>query len=118
MREILPGHRSLHQTRCGSRPGQRNTLPGPVGPSILESTYPNELFPTALRATAVGLCTGTSRIGATIGAPATSLALTHLAPPGTMWIADAIAFIGAAIGLFMAPDTSGQDLEDSASLTQ
>lgn len=87
------------------------------GPSILEWIYPNELFPTSVRATAVGLCTGTSRIGATIGTFATPLALTHFGLSGTMWIAAAIALIGAAVGHFMAPETTGKDLEDAASLT-
>ncbi len=37
------------------------------GPSILEWIYPNELFPTEIRATAVGVSVGISRIGAATG---------------------------------------------------
>ncbi|WP_275562728.1 MFS transporter [Streptomyces sp. 5-6(2022)] len=37
------------------------------GPSILEWIYPNELFPTEIRATAVGAAVGISRIGAATG---------------------------------------------------
>jgi putative MFS transporter len=86
------------------------------GPSILEWIYPNELFPTKVRATAVGLCTGTSRIGAAIGTFATPLALTHLGLSGTMWIAAGIALLGAAVSFFMAPETKGQNLEQAAAL--
>ncbi|WP_219825557.1 hypothetical protein [Nonomuraea typhae] len=38
------------------------------GPSILEWIYPNELFPTEVRATAVGVAVGISRIGLMEGA--------------------------------------------------
>lgn len=86
------------------------------GPSILEWIYPNELFPTKVRATAVGLCTGISRIGAAIGTFATPLSLTHLGLSGTMWIAAAIALVGAGASYFMAPETKGQDLEQAAAL--
>ncbi len=57
------------------------------GPSILEWIYPNELFPTEVRATAVGLCTGISRIGAAIGTFATPWALSNLGLSATMYIA-------------------------------
>ncbi|MFD0330586.1 MFS transporter [Streptacidiphilus monticola] len=37
------------------------------GPNVLDWTYPNELFPTHIRATAVGFATSVSRVGAAIG---------------------------------------------------
>lgn len=86
------------------------------GPSILEWIYPNELFPTKVRATAVGLCTGTSRIGAAIGTFATPLALANLGLSYTMWIATFVALIGAGASYFMAPETNGKDLEEAAAL--
>lgn len=87
------------------------------GPSILEWIYPNELFPTEVRATAVGLCTGTSRIGAAIGTWVTPLALVHIGIGPTMLIAAAIAFVGAVVGIFMAPETTRQELHEAASVT-
>lgn len=63
------------------------------GPSILEWIYPNELFPTEIRASAVGLCTGISRIGAAIGTFATPWALTELGISTTMYIATAATSI-------------------------
>ncbi|MDE2343617.1 MAG: MFS transporter [Betaproteobacteria bacterium] len=86
------------------------------GPSILEWIYPNELFPTKIRATAVGLCTGTSRIGAAIGTFATPLALTNLGIANTMWIATAVALLGAAASYYMAPETNNKHLEEAAAL--
>ncbi|KWX23674.1 metabolite transporter [Mycolicibacterium wolinskyi] len=86
------------------------------GPSILEWIYPNELFPTEVRATAVGLCTGISRIGAAIGTFATPWALTNLGLSATMYIAAGIAGVGAVVSFLMAPETRGTDLSDAASL--
>lgn len=87
------------------------------GPSILEWIYPNELFPTEVRATAVGLCTGISRIGAAVGTFATPWALTNLGLSATMYIAAGIAVVGALVSLVMAPETKNKDLHETASLT-
>lgn len=86
------------------------------GPSILEWIYPNELFPTEIRASAVGLCTGISRIGAAIGTFATPWALTELGISTTMYIATGIAAVGAVASYFMAPETKGRNLADTARL--
>lgn len=86
------------------------------GPSILEWIYPNELFPTEVRATAVGLCTGTSRIGAAIGTFATPWALSNLGISATMYVAAGIALVGALVSVFMAPETRGKDLHEAAAL--
>lgn len=86
------------------------------GPSILEWIYPNELFPTEIRASAVGLCTATSRIGAAIGTFATPWALAELGIGTTMYIATAVALVGAVVSYFMAPETKGKTLRESARL--
>lgn len=86
------------------------------GPSILEWIYPNELFPTEVRAAAVGLCTAISRIGAAVGTFATPWALTQLGLSTTMWIATAIAVVGAVVSWFMAPETKGRTLQQTARL--
>lgn len=86
------------------------------GPSILEWIYPNELFPTEVRATAVGLCTGISRIGAAIGTWATPWALANLGISTTMYIAAGIAGVGALVSYVMAPETRGKTLHQAASL--
>lgn len=84
------------------------------GPSILEWIYPNELFPTEIRASAVGLTTAISRIGAAVGTFATPWALVELGISATMWIAAAIAAIGAVTSWFMAPETTGRTLSETA----
>ncbi|WP_116201605.1 MFS transporter [Amycolatopsis circi] len=87
------------------------------GPSILEWIYPNELFPTEVRASAVGLCTGISRIGAAVGTFATPWALTNLGLSATMYIAAGIAALGAIVSAFMAPETKNIDLHVASSLS-
>ncbi len=86
------------------------------GPSILEWIYPNELFPTSVRATAVGICTGASRIGAALGTFATPWALANLGLSATMYIAAGIAAVGAVVSIVMAPETRGRELNAAASL--
>lgn len=87
------------------------------GPSILEWIYPNELFPTEVRATAVGLCTGISRIGSAIGTFATPWSLASLGLSATMYIAAGIALVGALVSFFMAPETKNKDLHVTSALT-
>lgn len=87
------------------------------GPSILEWIYPNELFPTNVRATAVGLCTGISRVGSAIGTFATPWALKSLGLSATMYIAAAIALVGAVVSLLMAPETKDKDLTAASALS-
>ncbi|WP_327293782.1 MFS transporter [Streptomyces sp. NBC_01197] len=86
------------------------------GPSILEWIYPNELFPTEVRATAVGLCTGISRIGSAIGTFATPWSLATLGLSATMYIAAGIALVGALVSFFMAPETKNKDLHVTSAL--
>ncbi|MGW5795946.1 MFS transporter [Saccharopolyspora sp. NPDC003752] len=85
---------------------RRSPSSGRGGPS----SATRRLFPTEVRATAVGLCTGISRIGAAVGNFATPWALANLGIGATMWIATGIALVGAVIGVFMAPETKGVEL--------
>lgn len=87
------------------------------GPSILVWIYPNELFPTELRATAVGFATGVSRFGAATGTYLLPLSISALGT-GTTMLFGAILTAGAfVVCLFMAPETKGKSLEEVSSLT-
>jgi putative MFS transporter len=86
------------------------------GTQVLEWVYPNELFPTAVRGTAMGIASSLSRIGAAAGTYLTPLALQHFGIGPTLLWAAAITLVGLLICLYMAPETTGQTLEQSAAV--
>lgn len=88
------------------------------GAQVLEYVYPNELFPTEIRATAVGLATSLSRIGAAIGTYLVPISLVSLGIGTTMFIAAGISLLGALISWWLAPETRSLDLQQAAALGQ
>lgn len=87
------------------------------GTQILQWIYPNELFPTEVRGSAVGLASSASRIGAAVGTYLVPLALTGWGIGGTMLAAAAISLIGAVVSARWAPETRGLALHEAAALT-
>ena len=86
------------------------------GPSILDWIYPNELFPTDVRATAVGFATGVSRIGAAIGTFFLPMALKAFGAGPTMLASTGITLLGFIVCLLWAPETKGLTLRESSDL--
>ncbi len=86
------------------------------GTQVLEWVYPNELFPTEVRGTAMGIASSLSRIGAAAGTYLTPIALQKLGISVTMIWAAGITLVGFLICLFMAPETTGLSLEESAAI--
>ena len=86
------------------------------GSQTLQFVYPNELFPTEIRASAVGLASSLSRIGAAIGTYLVPFALVHLGIGTTMLVAAGVTLFGFAASWKMAPETKHCSLEDSACL--
>ena len=82
------------------------------GPTILQWVYPNELFPTNVRATAVGLGTTVSRIGAALGTFVTPLLLAGAGIGPTMLLAGAVSAIGVLVCVLMAPETRAGSLAE------
>jgi Sugar phosphate permease len=87
-------------------------------PSVLDWVYPNELFPTEIRASAVGLCTAISRIGAALGTFLLPFSLKSFGIGPTMLICAVITLIGLILSIFMAPETKGMTLAESSSVRQ
>lgn len=85
-------------------------------PTILDSLYPNELFPTEIRASAVGFATAISRIGSAIGTFALPIMLINIGVQMTMLVATLITLAGLVISVVMAPETRGKTLTETSSL--
>lgn len=86
------------------------------GAQILQWVYPNELFPTEVRGSAVGLASSLSRVGAAIGTYLVPTALTSWGIGATMLAAAAITIIGAVISVIWAPETRNLALHEAAAL--
>ncbi|MFW0797603.1 MFS transporter [Gordonia sp. CPCC 205515] len=86
------------------------------GPSILEWIYPNELFPTEVRATAVGAAVGISRIGAATGTYLLPISIDHLGIGPTMGFGALLTIIGFVVCYAWAPETAGRSLEETSTV--
>lgn len=87
------------------------------GPNILEWLYPNELFPTEIRATAVGISTAVSRIGACVGIYSLPKWLQVYGLGTTMLVMAGITFMGLVICIALATETKGLTLAQAAGST-
>ncbi|MBX8686215.1 MULTISPECIES: MFS transporter [Mycobacteriaceae] len=88
------------------------------GPSILVWIYPNELFPTEFRASAVGIATAVSRFGAATGTYLLPLSISSLGTGMTMLFGAILTAIAFVVCLLMAPETKGKTLEEVAVVTE
>lgn len=88
------------------------------GPSILEWAYPSELFPTNVRASAVGITTAASRIGAALGTFGLPFALAAWGIGPTMVIAAVVTAAGFLLCLSMAEETRGMSLAQAGGETE
>lgn len=84
------------------------------GPSVLEWIYPNELYPTHIRASAVGVATSMTRIGAFVGTFILPFSLESLGIQTTMWIATGITVLGFVVALLWAEETRGKTLAEAS----
>jgi putative MFS transporter len=86
------------------------------GPGIMQWLYPNELFPTDIRASAVGAAMAFSRIGTVISTYALPLFLLTYGIGPTMFVGAALSLVGLGISIAMAPETKGKSLAQTSSL--
>lgn len=86
------------------------------GAQVLTLVYPNEIFPTEIRAFAVGMGTSVSRIGAAVGTYLVPVSLDVLGIAQTMYVAAAITFFGLLLSWALAPETRSLNLQQAAAL--
>ncbi|HMM06336.1 MAG TPA: MFS transporter, partial [Clostridiales bacterium] len=75
-----------------------------------------ELFPTEIRASAFGIATAISRIGAAIGTFALPWVLQQGGIQTTMLLATGITVLGLVICILWAPETKGKTLAECSRL--
>lgn len=85
-----------------------------AGASVLQWVYPNELFPTGVRASAVGFAAAMSRVGAAIGTFLLPVGLATIGVGPTLWIAAALCVAGLAISVPLAPETKQLSIAESS----
>jgi len=78
--------------------------------SGLQFIYPNEIFPTDLRATGMGLAMSASRIGAAAGTFLLPTVLVRFGSATGLLIAGGISLIGLLVSARMAPETRNVSL--------
>ncbi len=84
------------------------------GPSALAWLAPNELFPTEVRASATGLATAMSRIGAAVGTYLVPLMLTEIGVSNTMLVMAAVCLAGVVLCAALAEETKGMSLRETS----
>lgn len=84
--------------------------------SILEFIYPNELFPTHLRGTAVGFATAMSRIGGAAGTFLLPIMYAHIGVNMSLAIAALFLIVGTIVTTLLAPETSAKTLSEASTV--
>jgi MFS transporter, putative metabolite transport protein len=82
--------------------------------NTLTGVYPGEVFPTEIRGIGTGFAAAVSRIGAGLGTFLLPWAMTNLGASLSMLIAAVIAGIGAGLSQWLAPETKGKSLSETA----
>ncbi|TGE31718.1 MFS transporter [Desulfosporosinus sp. Sb-LF] len=84
------------------------------GPGILEWLYPNELFPTEIRATAIGIAVASSKICTFFAMFILPYSIKEYGIGPTMLIGAIITIIGLVASVVWAPETKGMTLTQSS----
>jgi MFS transporter, putative metabolite transport protein len=85
-----------------------------AGYNTLTGIYPGEVFPTEIRGIGTGFATAVSRLGAGAGTFLLPISIANLGPGPTMLFAAGLALIGAALSQWLAPETKGKSLTETA----
>lgn len=89
-----------------------------LGPGVLNMVYPNELFPTRLRASGVGFAGSVSRVGAILGVTVFPTLVANWGVSNSTWIFAGVALFGLVISIWLAPETMGKSLEEIEELAE
>ena len=82
--------------------------------SVLEFVYPNELFPTHLRATAVGFATAMSRLGGAAGTFLLPVLYASVGVNASIALFGLFLLLGVVVTAAWAPETRGKTLTEAS----
>lgn len=82
--------------------------------TTLTGVYPTEVLPTEIRGIGTGFAAAVSRVGAGIGTFLMPISIQTLGTSLTMLLAAAVAFAGAGLCQWLAPETRGKSLTEAA----
>jgi putative MFS transporter len=85
--------------------------------NFIEIIYPNELFPTAIRATATGTVVAISRVGSAVSTFVLPMVLTGSGLAGVMWLLAGVNIAGLAVTVLLGEDTRGRALSETSAPT-
>ncbi|MQA82023.1 MAG: MFS transporter [Streptosporangiales bacterium] len=83
--------------------------------NFIEIIYPNELFPTDIRATATGIVTAASRLGSAISTFMLPVMLTDLGAGATMLFLAVVNAVGFLVTVTLGVETKGRPLDETSS---
>ncbi|MCT3011713.1 MFS transporter [Propionibacterium freudenreichii] len=84
------------------------------GPGNLQWLYPNELFPTDIRGSAMGVAMAVSRIGTVVSIYILPGFIARQGMGATMIAGAIISAVGFVVSLVWAPETRGHDLSETS----
>ncbi|MDD9340117.1 MAG: MFS transporter [Providencia heimbachae] len=84
------------------------------GPGILQWLYPNELFPTDIRASAVGVIMSISRIGTIFSTCALPMFISEYGINSVMLMGAGVSLRGLVVSILFAPETKGLTLAQTS----
>ncbi|MET8182491.1 MFS transporter [Streptomyces sp. NPDC005336] len=82
--------------------------------TTLTGVYPGEVFPTEIRGIGTGFAAAVSRVGAGLGTFLLPVSMENLGTGPTMLMAAGVALFGAALSQWLAPETRGKCLSETA----
>ncbi|MGE0218566.1 MFS transporter [Mycolicibacterium sp.] len=82
--------------------------------NFIEIIYPNELFPTPIRASATGVVVAISRIGSAISTFALPLILVHSGLAGVSWLLAGANVVGLLVTVLLGEETRGRSLSETS----